>query len=184
MRMDKIIIFPTDTVYGIGTGIYNTKGLHKIYELKDRDFTKPIAVLCASIEQIKEFAILTKEARIIAKAFWPGSLTLILKTNEKYRKKTLEKTIGVRIPNHKKALELLNKYGPMKTTSVNKSGEAPLNDYSEIKLKYENIVDEIYSNEEGMLEVSSTVINLSDGLFMIREGNITINDINEILKKS
>lgn len=182
--MDKVIIFPTDTVYGVGTGIDNLAGLKKIYKIKGRDYTKPIAVLCANVEQIKDFAILTKDAKKLADAFWPGALTLILKTKDKYRKKTLEKTIGVRIPNHKKTLELLEKYGPMRTTSVNISGEKPLNSYSEIKPKYEKIVDEIFNNDEETLEKASTVINLSEGLFMIREGNITINDINEVLKKS
>lgn len=182
--MNKVIIFPTDTVYGIGTGLYNLEGLQRIYDIKGRNYIKPIAVLCANINQIKQFATLTKEAKLLADAFWPGSLTLILNTNAKYRKKTLEKTIGVRIPNHKKTLELLTKYGPMKTTSVNKSGEEPLNDYSEIKLKYENIVDRIYDNDEVIDKTSSTVINLTKDLFVIREGNITINDINAILKKS
>jgi len=181
--MNEIIIFPTDTIYGIGTGIYNTEGIKRIYEIKGRDYTKPMAVLCANLKQVEEFAILTKEARLLAKQFWPGGLTLVLNTQEKYYKKTFEKTIGVRIPNHHQALELLIKYGPMKTTSVNMAGEEPLNDYLVIKERYENIVDKIYDNEISIAEVSSTVVNLTNNKpFIIREGSITINDINEVLK--
>lgn len=180
--MTEIIIFPTDTVYGIGTGILNNEGIKKIYELKGRNFAKPMAVLCADLKQIEEFAIVTKEAKLLAKQFWPGAITLILNTNEKYRKKTLEKTIGVRIPNHKKTLELLKKYGPLKTTSVNEAGEEPLNDFEVIKARYQLLVDKIYDNDEPIIGVSSTVINLTDNLFVIREGSITIDDINECLK--
>lgn len=181
--MNKIIIFPTDTVYGIGTGLDNLEGIKKIYEIKDRNYTKPMAVLCANLEQIAEFAILTREAKLLAKQFWPGELTLILNTTEKYRKKTLEKTIGVRIPNHKQALSLLIKYGPLKTTSVNNSEEEPLNDYEIIKERYEKLVDEIYPNEEVISKRSSTVINLTtNNLYVIRQGSITIDEINEVLK--
>lgn len=181
--MDKIIIFPTDTVYGIGTGINNLDGIKKIYEIKGRDFTKPMAVLCANLDQVAEFAVLTREAKLLAKQFWPGGLTLILNTTDKYNKKTFEKTIGVRIPNHKQALNLLIKYGPLKTTSVNNSEEEPLNDYEIIKQRYENLVDEIYPNDEVISEHSSTVINLTNkDLYIIRQGSITIDEINEVLK--
>ena len=180
--MDKIIIFPTDTVYGIGTGIYNVEGIKKIYEIKGRDYTKPMAVLCANLEQVAEFAVLTKEAKLLARQFWPGGLTLILNTTEKYRKQTFEKTIGVRMPNHKKALSLLIKYGPLKTTSVNYAEEEPLNDYEVIKQRYGNLVDEIYTNEELISKQSSTVINLTNNLHIIRQGTIKIDEINDVLK--
>lgn len=180
--MNKIIIFPTDTVYGIGTGIENLAGINKIYEIKGRDFTKPMAVLCASLEQVSNYVILNKEALALAKAFWPGALTLVLKTTDSYFKQSREKTLGIRIPNHAKALELLKLYGPMKTTSVNQSNEKPLNDYLLIKQNYENLVDEIYPNNEPIAKVSSTVINLTEKLFVIREGSITINQIEETLK--
>ncbi|VEU80243.1 L-threonylcarbamoyladenylate synthase [Haploplasma axanthum] len=179
---NNLIIFPTDTVYGIGTTLYDTLGINKIYEIKGRDFNKPIAVLCANLEQIERFAKLTDLARLIGQRFWPGGLTLILETTEEYYEKTGEKTIGVRIPNHKLALEILNENGPMKVTSINQSGEPPLNDYEIIFEKYNNVVKKIYKNNETIQEVASTVISLVNNFEIIREGNITKNDILEVLK--
>lgn len=181
--MKKVIIFPTDTVYGIGTGFLNKAGIERIYKLKGRDFNKPMAILCSSLDQISAYAEVTIEAEKLAKAFWPGSLTLILNSNENYFRLTGEKTIGVRKPNHKTALDLIKMYGPLKTTSVNKTNEAPLNDYETIKLNYEKSVDKIYPNDYQSSEVSSTVVDLTKkDMVILRAGSISIEDIKKVLQ--
>lgn len=180
--LKEVLIFPTDTVYGIGASLYDTESIKKIYEIKGRDFNKPLAVLCSNIKQIDEFAYMDKKASLLAKLLWPGGLTMVLKTKPKYFELTGESTIAVRIPNHKLALSLLDQYGPMKTTSVNASGELPLNDYDVIYEKYNLFVNKIYRNEEKIQEVSSTVIDLVNDLKILREGNITKEDILDYLK--
>lgn len=179
---DNIFIFPTDTVYGIGCRLYDSEAIKSIYEIKGRDFNKPISVLCSSINQIEEFAEVTIEARLIGKKFWPGGLTLILNTKEGYYKKTNEKTIGVRIPNHKFALKLIDELGPLKTTSINRSGEEPLNDFDVIKAVYGNKITNIYENSEEISRVSSTVVDLTNGVNVLRTGDISLNDILNILE--
>lgn len=177
----ELYIFPTDTVYGIGAKLYDKSSINEIYRIKGRDFNKPISVLCSNIEQISDFALLTNEAIKLAKAFWPGALTLILKTTNKYYNDTKEESIGVRIPNHKLALKLIEELGPLKTTSVNKSGSEPLNDYDEIMNEYNKEYIKIYKNEELISKVSSTVIDLTNNLKVIREGDIKIEDIKSVL---
>lgn len=181
--LKEVIIFPTDTVYGIGASIYDMESINRIYDIKGRNFNKPLAVLCYDIKQIEEFAVITSKDRLLANRFWPGGLTLILKTNQKYFDLTKELTIGVRIPNHKLALELLKKYGPMKTTSVNDSGEEPFNDYETINERYKNIVKDIYENNEEIQKVSSTVIDTLNNYNVLREGNITQLDIINCIKE-
>lgn len=181
--LNKVIIFPTDTVYGIGASIYDKNSIDEIYRIKGRDFTKPLAVLCANLNQVESFAIVDDKIKLIARAFWPGGLTLILNTKEEYYKFSKEKTIGVRIPNHKLALSLLEKYGPMKTTSVNRSGEIPLNDYGIIYNIYHDTVEDIYKNNERIEEVASTVIDMTNDMKVIRNGSITLSDIVQVLKK-
>ena len=180
--MNKLIIFPTDTVYGIGAPLYDNKNIKKIYEIKGRSFNKQLPVLCSSIEQINEFAILNDSALKLAKAFWPGPLTLVLETKEKLFNFSGEKTIAVRIPNHKETLKLISEVGPLKTTSVNKSNETPLNDYDKIFERYNNKVDYIYKNKENSIGQASTIINLVDEIKVLREGGITFDEIIKILK--
>lgn len=176
--MNKLIIFPTDTVYGIGCSIYDIYNIDRIYDIKKRDKSKPLACLCASLEQIKSIAYVNDLAIKLINKYLPGGLTLILKSKEEVKEKIGYNTIGVRIPNCKMALDILNECGPMLTTSVNDSGEKPINEYEEIVEKYANVVDKIYPPFEGSSNVSSTVISIIDGeIKLLREGNIKFNDI-------
>jgi L-threonylcarbamoyladenylate synthase len=175
---EKIIIFPTDTVYGIGTSIYNGKSLKKIYKIKKRNLNKPISVLFYSLDQIKKIVVLDYKVKKIASFFWPGAITLIVPLTSFYSFLSKgEKKIGIRIPNHKLALKILKKEGPLSTTSVNQSGKYALNEYEEIKKKYQNQVDFIYQdNKENSYSsgIASTVIDTTiKGWKIIREGNIT-----------
>lgn len=176
--MNKLIIFPTDTVYGIGCSIYDINNIDKIYEIKKRDKSKPLACLCYDLEQIKSIAYVDDLAAKLIKKFLPGGLTLILKSKPEVVSKIGYNTIGVRIPNCDIALNILKEAGPMLTTSVNDSGDAPINEYEEIVLKYSDLVDEIYPAYVGSSNVSSTVVKIIDGkIELLREGNIKFNDI-------
>ncbi|MDL2292879.1 threonylcarbamoyl-AMP synthase [Acholeplasma sp. OttesenSCG-928-E16] len=184
MKEGFVIAFPTDTVYGIGTPVFDTLGVKKINELKKRPDSMKMAVLCSSLAMIESIAILTDDAKRLIKAFMPGAFTLILKANKNYQDKTNEKTVGIRIPNHQLALKIINKYGPLKTTSINDHGEEPLNDILKVKEKYGSYIDEIYSiDNETSSGIASTVIDYSDNtLKIIREGNIKLKDCLSVLK--
>ena len=176
--MGRVIIFPTDTVYGIGTKIFDTEGIKRIYDIKHRPLDKPLACLCASIKQIEEIAIVTPKARKLINKFLPGPLTVILNSKKEVEEKIGYKTIGIRIPNSSLALDLLNDNGPMLTTSVNDSGEVPFNEYDEIYDKYHSLVDMIYPSNLPSSNLSSTVVLLKDDSFTIlREGQISKADI-------
>ncbi|OGG58215.1 threonylcarbamoyl-AMP synthase [Candidatus Kaiserbacteria bacterium RIFCSPHIGHO2_02_FULL_49_16] len=125
LRAGGIILYPTDTVYGLGADAFSNKAVGKIYKLKGRDEKKPIHAIVADIKMIEKYAEVSDFARMLAKEFLPGPLTLILK------KKAAVKTgigkgirkIGFRIPNHKFCIALVKKIGtPITTTSANKSG--------------------------------------------------------------
>ena len=181
--MSKVIIFPTDTVYGIGASIFDKEGQARIYDIKHRDKSKPLAVLCASLNQIEEIAIVNIKAKKLIQRFLPGALTLILPAKDKVKDIMGIPTIGVRIPNSKLALKILTENGAMATTSVNESGEKPLDTYEEIKAVYGNLVDEIYEKEEESSHISSTVVSLiGDDVKLLREGSITLKEIENYLK--
>ena len=178
-----VIIFPTDTVYGIGTKIFDIDGINKIYEIKKRPKDKPLACLCASLDQIKDIAYITPDAEKLINKFLPGALTLILKSKPDVYEKIGYKTIGVRIPNSKIALDILKENGPMLTTSVNESGFKPINEYDLIVKEYETKVDKIYKSNELSSNISSTVILIDNSdIKILREGQISKTMIDECLK--
>lgn len=180
--MSRVIIFPTDTVYGIGCQIYDTESIEKIYFIKKRSKDKPLACLCANLEQIESITFLNETARKLINTFLPGALTIILKSKDEVVEKIGYTTLGVRIPNSKVALDILEKKGPMLTTSVNDSGEEPINDYKKLVDIYSSVVDEIFEPQEKMQCISSTVISIIDGeLKILREGSISLKQINDAL---
>lgn len=176
--MSKVIIFPTDTVYGIGTPIFDVEGIEKIYSIKNRPKDKPLACLCSDINQIDSIAYLNDKARLLIDKFLPGALTIILRCKEEVYNKIGYETIGVRIPNNEIALNILKENGPMLTTSVNDSGAVPLNEYNMIYDKYNKLVDYIYNTNTVSSNISSTVIMCVDDVKLIREGEIKFSDLN------
>jgi len=124
LKEGEIIAFPTDTVYGLASDAFHAPGIIKLFEAKGRDANKAISILIGSNDQIKSVTNhMTKLARKLTERFWPGGLTVIVP-----RKETLPelisttKNIGIRMPNHPVALELLMTFGPLATTSANLSG--------------------------------------------------------------
>jgi len=180
--LSKVIIFPTDTVYGIGTPIFDIEGIKRIYDIKKRPKDKPLACLCANLEQINSIAYLNDKAIKLINKFLPGPLTLILNAKEEVINKIGYKTIGVRIPNCDIALNILKENGPMLTTSVNESGSIPLNEYDDIKRDYNDLVDYIYDTNTHSSNISSTVVLINDNEFKIlRAGEITLDDLNNVV---
>lgn len=154
---DNVIIFQTDTVYGLGCLIGSKKGVEKIYEIKKRDGNKPLAVLCANIDQVKSVVSDFDLGREIGEAHWPGALTLIM------HKKPIVgdfitsnfNTVAVRIPNDKIALSILEKSGPMAVTSLNLSTEPAILKYCDAK-KFVDDVDYLVKGND-LDSVSSTI---------------------------
>lgn len=168
----KVIVFPTDTVYGVGT-LYGDKiGTEKIYQMKNRDYGKPLPVLCADIEDVKKIAFVDGENSELNKYFslWPGALTIILKAKE------YTETVAVRIPDSAVARNVLKHFGPLSTTSVNLSGDKELNDTNEICEKFEKYIDYIVTDKCKFSSVPSTIIDCTaEKVKIIRQGNIIIN---------
>ncbi len=174
----EVIVFPTDTVYGIGTSIYNQKGIDRIYEIKARSIDKKIPVLCSSLNDLKDIIEIDERLIKITDNFWPGALTIIVKTTEKHEEITGEKTLAVRSPNHNELLDLLKKEGPMRVTSLNISGEPPLVNKQLVYEKYSHVVDYIYNFELNFSAVSSTIIDATGtDLKVLRQGELLLEDI-------
>ena len=174
----KIICFPTDTVYGVGCILGDETTLDKIYELKNRDLSKPLAILVPNKQSIIPFV---KECPDIAvnlmDQYWPGALTLIFNKKDGMCDSFTKglSTIGFRMPASKIALEVLNKFGPLATTSVNISNQPPINSLDEIIKYFGDKIDYIIEDLEEKSNVSSTIVDVSTNeVKVLRQGDIKL----------
>jgi len=174
-----VIIFPTDTVYGIGCNPYDANAVKKIYEIKSREKIKSLPVLASSIQIVKQISIIDEFTENIIKKYWPGPLTLILKLKDKNLKKSLnlEDKIAVRIPNSLCTLKLLNKCNLLVGTSANVSGDSSFIDPQECMKNVKNydiFVDGGIITSKG----ESTIIEIeNEKIHVIREGALKKEDI-------
>ena len=138
---DEVVIFQTDTVYGIGCLLSSKKGVKRIYEIKKRDGNKPLAVLCANVEQVKSVVDNYDLGASLGEKHWPGALTLVLPKKDIVGDHVTAglNTVGVRIPNDEIALEILEKFGPMAVTSLNLSTEPAILRFSDAYMYFENV---------------------------------------------
>lgn len=166
--LGKIIVFPTDTVYGVGCLYEDEKGIEKIYQMKKRDYGKKLPVLCDKIETVKSIAIIDDKYQKYTE-LWPGALTIIL------NKRCKNETVAVRIPNSTIAIKVLNTFGPLHTTSVNYSGEKELNSPEEISEIFGDCIDYLVIDKENFTKKPSTIIDCTkDEVIVIRNGDIKI----------
>ena len=129
-RHGGIIIFPTDTIYGIGCNPYNEESVNKIYEIKKREKTKSLPVLGYSKEDLEKIVDFDNTANKIIEKFWPGPLTLVLplKDSKLNKLSNYTSTLAVRVPNNDCISSLLKKCRLIIGTSANISGNTPLTD--------------------------------------------------------
>jgi len=181
----EVGIFPAETVYGLGCHAFRPAAIQRIFHLKGRNFYKPLALLVSDLDQAQELiADLPDAALILAKKFFPGPLTLVLKASTLGRM-TMggHRTIGVRIPHHSWLLSLIKKTGvPLATTSVNHSGQPEALSGAEAKKSFEGKVDWIVDGGRTKLGKPSTVIDLTHFPYTVRrEGAIPKRAIYEAL---
>ena len=170
---DEVVIFQTDTVYGIGCLVSSEIGVRKIYDIKKRDGNKPLAVLCANLVQVKSIVDDFSLCKMLGSKFWPGALTLILPKNDMVEDYITSgfNTVGVRIPDDEIALKILEKFGPMAVTSLNLASEPSILKYEEAK-EYVTLVDYLVKGDN-LTSLSSTVYDCVNKK-TLRKGEIRI----------
>lgn len=186
MNIDKIVeiinssglvISPTDTVYGIMGDALNKESIKNVYDVKQRDYKKPLILLMSSIDMIKEYTLdISEDEMNLMKKFYPGCMTLLLKRNSKVDGMICNngEYVGVRIPDNKDLLSIIEKLGrPVFSTSCNISGNDVVRSVDEIDDEIISKVDYIYDG--GYIDsVSSTVVRIDNGeVVILREGNLS-----------
>ena len=185
IKQGKIVVFPTETVYGIGTNGLDENAVKKLYEVKQRPLNKPISLLVSNMEMVNLIAkdITEVEYKIMEK-FFPGPLTIILKKKEIVPDILTagQNTVGVRMPRGEIARKLVEYANvPIAAPSANISGEPSGTNLQEIKKHFEGKVDYFIDGGNSELGLSSTIVQVVDGKPQIlRQGSITLEQINQI----
>ena len=160
-----IIIYPTDTVYGIGCDLFNKKAIERIYQLKGKERKKPLSFIVPNLKDISTYAMVSDFSYRILRRLLPGPYTFVLPATRMVPKriaKVNKKTIGIRIPDNKICQMLLAEFpNPIISTSANLSGTAVLNDPIEIEAELGKLVDLILDCGRLGLE-ASTVVDLTE----------------------
>jgi len=180
LRNGEMIIYPTETCYGIGVDATNEKSIQKVYVAKRRPIEKPISIAFSDIKMVKKFIDLNENALKLIKTFMPGPLTLVIK-NKNFSKLLGIDNIGFRIPDRKSVRNIIKKFGkPITSTSANISGEPPLYDPNEIKKKFWMVASLLIDG--GILDPNppSTVFDV-DRKIILRKGKLSLEQIIRVL---
>ena len=178
----QIIVYPTDTVYGIGCDPFNKDSISKIYDLKKREGSKRFPILGFSKEELEKIVEFSIDAEKISEKFWPGQITLLLPIRKEITEQINNNgKLAVRVPNNECVLSILEQCKLIIGTSANISGEKSILDSNDCKTKLPEIDILVNGGKITTLGESTIVDFVDDQLKIIREGSISKDDIENIL---
>ena len=181
----NLIVYPTDTVYGIGADIYNEVAVKNLYLAKRRPFDMALSVAVADRKMMESVAILNETADKLIKAFLPGPLTIIIKKNPEVPDIVTagSQKVGIRIPDHPIALEIARRSGPIVATSANIHFQPDAIDIGMATAALGNSVSTYIDAGHSPSGKPSTIIWIKDKEYeIIRQGPITEDMIKEVLQ--
>lgn len=179
----KLVSFPTDTVPALAA---RPDRAEMIYTAKQRSADKPLILMAAFLDDLWPYVTGTPEERRVwqqtAERYWPGALTLVLPSSDRVPKAMNPKdptTIGLRVPAYELARTILTQTGPLATTSVNRSGEPPLQDMREISIQFPDVLTLVTDSVSPQtLGVPSTVVRWTGyGWEVLRQGAVVMEEV-------
>lgn len=184
LRSGGLVVYPTDTVYGLGADAACPSAIRRIYEVKGRPDEKAIIWLISSLDDVRATVTVDEQIERLATHFWPGALTLVLRRQESGL--GTFPTLGVRIPAHPVALALIRALGgAVATTSANRSGQLSVRTAGESLAQIGDQVDLIIDAGQAPVGTESTVVDLSTQRpTLLRAGAISSVEIEAVLGAS
>ena len=174
LRDGGVIIYPTDSVYGLGCALFNKKGIDRIYEIKRRNRKQPLSFVCADLKDISRYARVSDFAYKTMKRLLPGPYTFVLEASRLVPKVILPKRLatGIRVPDNEICLSLVRELGqPIISTSVTTENGEILSDPADIREKFGKRVDLIIDGGILASQPSSVISLVDDIIEIIRVGH-------------
>ena len=186
IRAGEVLGMPTDTFYGLAADPFNLRAVERVYEIKSRSRHKPLSLLIESVDQAKELAKdLPDEFYALAKKFWPGPLTMIVRAGSRLPLKVTANTgnVALRVPNAAIPLEVIKAAAiPITATSANLSGESECTTAEGVREQLGVRIPIIVDGGASPRDVASTIVDLTDDdarWQILREGAIPADQISE-----
>ena len=182
LQRGEVIVFPTETLYGLGADALNSAAVDKVFQLKGRDPGNPSPVLVASRDMLDSLVVAVSPlaARLMEK-FWPGPLTLVLPAREGAPPPLLNRSgsIGVRISSQSIATELVRTLGrPLTATSANPTGHPPARTTEQARHYFDGSIKKFIDGGELTAKIGSTVAEIiGDTIRIIRQGEIPSDEL-------
>jgi L-threonylcarbamoyladenylate synthase len=185
VRAGRLVVLPTDTVYGIGCDAFSTTGVAALLAAKKRGPDMPVPVLVGSWTTIDGLVgRVPQAARDLIEAFWPGPLSVVLPhaASLSWDLGRTKGTVMLRMPLHPVALELLRDVGPMAVSSANVSGQPPAADAANARQQLGDLVDVYLDGGPSGEPVASTIVDLtSDVPRLLRTGDVSAEQVAEVI---
>jgi L-threonylcarbamoyladenylate synthase len=186
IRQGRLVAFPTETVYGLGANALDATAVGRIYEAKGRPPASPLIVHVASREQAQGLVrVWPREAEFLAERFWPGPLTLVLEKRPSIPDIVTAglDTVGVRMPAHPVALDLIREAGvPIAAPSANPFSALSPTEAEHVRRRLEGVVDYVLDGGSTEVGIESTVLSLAGGRrTLLRPGMVTVTEIEELI---
>ena len=186
LKQEDVVAIPTETVYGLAGNIYSEKAVRKIFEVKQRPLFNPLIVHVHAIEELKDLVCeFPQKARLLAEAFWPGSLTLILKKKTSVPNLITggKPSVAVRIPKHPVTLELLQRLDfPLAAPSANPFNRISPTSSSHVESYFKGSLKMVLEGGECQNGIESTIIGFEAGEpVLYRLGSIAVEDIEQVV---
>lgn len=181
------VVFPTDTIYGLGANPLSTRGVQRCFEIKNRAIEKKLPVLFSSTTEAEKLVRFDERASLIAARFWPGRVSLVLPVRRLSFPPELcdDGTLAVRVPNHECCLRLISSCGhSLIGTSANISGQSSFVDSNDpLLVDFASRADYFVKGECGKSALPSTILDLSrkDRVTILREGAVPSSKILQLL---
>ncbi|WP_031464595.1 L-threonylcarbamoyladenylate synthase [Sciscionella sediminilitoris] len=185
LRSGRLVVFPTDTVYGIGADAFNPDAVRSLLSVKGRGGNMPASVLVGSWTTIDGLVLSVPDiARSLIEAFWPGALSLILTAAPSlaWDLGDTRGTVMLRMPLHPVAIELLREVGPIAQSSANRTGVAPAADVENARDQLGDAIGAYLDGGPSGEAVPSTIIDLTgEDPLVLREGAVSLAELGEVL---
>ena len=167
LKRGGVVIFPTDTVWGIGVAADNQKAKEKLYKIKKREKNKPTAVLVADLKQAEGFGVFDKQAKEVAQKYWPGALTIVVSGKD-------GGTVGLRASDHPVAQELCRRIGGILAGSANFAGKEAPQRREDLDEDLVKLVDMVVEGECDGQEASTVVDTTVEPWRVVRQGPVKL----------